>query len=257
MFQYLNSDKTSIIYNAQKYTLKKKTKSGATTWLCPQCKLARIHTTDDGVTKTSTSPKIPHKSTCYEWCEIQIECTIQYNHLKDICLLPNFSFASEYENLLTILQSKYDNASVAKYWPSKETANQCVKTIRRRNKGVIKNTLNSSDMQLFESINTAMANNPADDSFMCATFQPTEGSFNLSKELFKEAAIDKLSKITKEIVKLTNYDESKILSNKNPSIQFAMNALGVESTIDQSKLTVGRKNAINTMAFFHEFLLSI
>ena len=131
MFQYLNSDKKSMIYEKRRYIHKRISKKGLVTWICSQCLYVTLKTLNDCVTSI---PVKHHSKKCREFCEIEVECEIAYNNLKDKSIQADFKFAKEYEAQLLMLQSKYDTDIVAEYWPALKTARSTTGTLRTRAK---------------------------------------------------------------------------------------------------------------------------
>ena len=78
MFEYLNCKKSIIVFERQRYIIKRSLKNSIE-WKCTQCKLVNISTMDNKVIKR---PNKHHLLTCKEMSDVEITCEIEYDLLK-------------------------------------------------------------------------------------------------------------------------------------------------------------------------------
>ncbi len=95
-----------MVYELKRYIFKRISKKGLVTWMCSKCHYVTLKTLNDCI---ASIPDKLHEKTCKEFSEIEVQCEIAYNNLKDRSIQPDWKFAKEYEVQLLMLQSKNDN----------------------------------------------------------------------------------------------------------------------------------------------------
>ena len=160
-FIYLKTDESKILFNEFTYVKYRDAETlGETTYRCNQCKCVSLRTklTDKGERVVSKSGK--HKNTCILIGPPEVACIIKYEELKTKCLEPGFIFAKQYPQSLLELQKDYDNKVIASHWPSKATAKECIKSIRRRRDQTLLTSIpvNTETLELSEDMQYIIVN---------------------------------------------------------------------------------------------------
>lgn len=102
-----------------------------------------------------------NRNKCESLVPDHLECISEYENLKYLAKQSHdFKFADEYKKSLVKLQAKFDNKSVADFWPEFSKAKSCYKIRSGKKKPEAKYTskLNFTDDQKFITINQSQQN---------------------------------------------------------------------------------------------------
>ena len=150
--EYLNPQKTLVIFNNYKYNLHQTNKNGTERWRCESCKSMSITVDQNGsiLRKPNVQEMRHNPRVCRKMCEISLQCYKNYEILKyESGQKSKFSFANRYREMLLQLQGNYDPRLVSDYFPNEAKARVTCARIRRRNHpnqaNVTKLTLNNNE----------------------------------------------------------------------------------------------------------------
>ena len=131
-FIYIKPKK--IVFEGYEYNWCEDNLDGTQRFRCSFCNSRSISISiEKNEVKRQPDQKQQHLANCKQMGDVEIDCLVQYEKLKNEAKEDNFKFSDAYKSKIQYLHSKHNANFVGAYWPNMEKARNTINTIRRKN----------------------------------------------------------------------------------------------------------------------------